>query len=205
MKKSQARVDAIAKGAKTYIPESPCRRGHMLRTILGTCIECRRIQEKQRYHADPERTQKIVQQKYKNNADTLKAKRRVAYASNPEPEKVKAKIRSAEWRKQNPKHAGVIKAKKKWKLNNPGKVRADTAKRRSEKLQRTPQWLDKTQHAEIEFTYEYCSALRSIGLNYHVDHIVPLQGKIVSGMHVPWNLQVIPADENIRKANRLPA
>jgi len=89
-----------------------------------------------------------------------------------------------------------------WKLNNIGKVRADVVKRRVSKMQRTPPWLDIVQNAEIEFTYEYCAALRSIGLNYHVDHIVPLQGKTVSGLHVPWNLQVIPADENIRKANR---
>jgi hypothetical protein len=94
--------------------------------------------------------------------------------------------------------------KKRYKQTPKGKANtlANDAKRRAAKLQRTPPWLDIVQNAEIEFTYEYCAALRSIGLNYHVDHIVPLQGKTVSGLHVPWNLQVIPADENIRKANR---
>jgi hypothetical protein len=205
MKKSQARLDAIASGFITYIPELPCARGHLLRKINGTCVECRRLCEKARYYAKPEQTKLRVKEKYQRNAEILKTRRRTAYATNPEPEKAIARVRSAEWRKTNPNHAGVKAAKQTWKLNNIGKVRADVVKRRVSKIQRTPPWLDIVQNAEIEFTYKYCAALRSIGLNYHVDHIVPLQGKTVSGLHVPWNLQVIPANENIRKANRFNA
>lgn len=203
MKKSLAKLEAIAQNKTVYVPESPCAKGHKLRNISGTCIECRRIAEKIRYALDPKKTRERTKAKYEQNAEKLKLKRRIAYAANPEPEKAIAKIRSVEWRKQNPKHEGTIKSKKKWAKNNLGKVRAYVVKRRTAKMHRTPAWLDKTQLAEIEFTYEYCAALRSIGLNYHVDHIVPLQGEIVSGFHVPWNLQVIHASDNIRKANRL--
>jgi hypothetical protein len=161
------------------------------------------MRERQRYYSNPERTKEVVKAKYQKNMDRLKAKRRAAYAVNADKEKAIARIRSAEWRKLNPNQAGAKIAKQNWKKNNPGKVRADTVKRRTAKLNRTPTWLDRVQSAEIEFTYEYCSALRSIGLNYHVDHIVPLQGKSVSGLHVPWNLQVIHATENIRKSNNL--
>ena len=88
-----------------------------------------------------------------------------------------------------------------WKKNNPVKVKMADARRRAAKLNRTPKWLDVVDVAEIEFTYEYAAALRSCGLNYHVDHVLPLQGKKVSGLHAPSNLQVVYWKENLRKGN----
>ena len=65
-----------------------------------------------------------------------------------------------------------------------------------------PAWLNAGHMLEMESIYVYCSALRSVGLDYHVDHIVPLRGDEVSGLHAPWNLQVIPGVENMSKGNR---
>jgi 5-methylcytosine-specific restriction endonuclease McrA len=77
-------------------------------------------------------------------------------------------------------------------------------KRHASKKQRIPKWLNDDEIWMIEQTYEI-SALRTkmLGIEHHVDHIIPLQGKLVSGLHVPWNLQVITAQENRRKSNRL--
>lgn len=203
MKKDMARIAAIEAGHTTYVPETPCRRGHSLRSIHGTCIECRKIQEKARYHADPEKTKEKVAAKYRKNAEKLKAKRKEIYKKNAESEKAIAKIRSAEWRKNNPDHAGAKKAKKQWKKNNPAKVRADIVKRRVALMHRVPKWLDEDDFWMLEQAYEL-AAMRSkmFGFKWHVDHALPLQGKLVSGLHVVENLQILPWKENVAKANK---
>ena len=89
-----------------------------------------------------------------------------------------------------------------WKKANAGRVIASTTKRKARVKQRTPMWLDSVDYFEIECVYMYCNALRKIGLNYEVDHIIPLLGKKVSGLHVPGNLQVIHKKDNSSKANK---
>lgn len=90
---------------------------------------------------------------------------------------------------------------KQWQKKNKEKISAKVMIRHAKKLQRTPKWLSVEDILEIKSIYAYCGALRKIGLDYQVDHIVPLRGKIVSGLHVPWNLQIIKTEENIKKSN----
>ena len=203
MKKDMARVLAKELGHTTYVPETPCKRGHNLRSISGTCIECRKIQEKARYWANPQETKRKVAEKYQKNSEKLKEKRRIWYAEHKEKEKAIAKIRSAEWRSKHPHHAGVAEAKKKWKQENPHKVRANTIKRRTAKMRRTPAWLTEKDYWMIEQAYELAALRKKMfGFSWHVDHVIPLQGEMVSGLHVPTNLQVIPWIANVSKANK---
>lgn len=93
----------------------------------------------------------------------------------------------------------VKQARDKWKRANAGKVNAATAKRRASKLQATPSWVSTK---DIEGFYIMAKRLSDcLGVPHHVDHIAPLNGKGVCGLHVPWNLQVIPAIQNLRKGN----
>jgi hypothetical protein len=84
-----------------------------------------------------------------------------------------------------------------WFKNNRSKHNFKEAKRRAKKLQATPKWLSNEDWAKIKEIYDTCPK------GYHVDHIMPLQGINISGLHVPWNLQHLPAKENIIKGNKV--
>lgn len=98
---------------------------------------------------------------------------------------------NAAWRAANPERAAAATAA--WAKNNPEKNRAKVAKRRAVKLQRTPAWAD---HEKINLVYDVCLE------GYEVDHIIPFQGRLVSGLHVAENLQYLTPAENRSKGNR---
>ena len=81
--------------------------------------------------------------------------------------------------------------------------RAFRAKRRGVKLNATPKWLTKEHIDEMKKIYLKAKELQEkTGEKYQVDHIIPLISKKVCGLHVPWNLQPLPAKENLSKGNR---
>lgn len=74
------------------------------------------------------------------------------------------------------------------------------AYRRAFKKQATPKWANRSEIVKI---YKECRNLsRTTGIPHHVDHIIPLQNKLVCGLHVHWNLQILTATENISKNNK---
>lgn len=92
----------------------------------------------------------------------------------------------------------------KYQKNNKGKVNARTAARHAAKMQRTAKWLTADEKWLIQEIYELASLRTKLtGTQWHVDHVLPLRGLEVCGLHTPWNLQVIPATENIRKSNKV--
>jgi 5-methylcytosine-specific restriction endonuclease McrA len=83
------------------------------------------------------------------------------------------------------------------------KLRAAWAKYHASKIQATPAWLTSSHLEEIESFYALAKELQWLTSDtLEVDHIVPLQGDNVCGLHVPWNLQVLAATLNRRKGNR---
>jgi len=180
--------EAVKQGLSNYFTGKPCKNGHTAkRRVSGRCCTVCANQSSVNWAKDnPVRAKEI---RLKWDAD------------NKENEAKRAKV----WRKNNPTtHKRMVKE---WREKNAVTYKAymnlQAVKRYTAELKRTPSWLNDGQLFEIEAIYNYCSSLRRIGLNYHVDHIVPLRGKTVSGLHVPWNLQVMPAKDNLAKGNRI--
>lgn len=213
------RAEAIAAGLKHYDPVKVCKRGHDSQRFVSTfqCVEC------QRYHGRrPENVEK--RKPYKKAYDEAnkarnKTYRKDYYAAHPE--------KSREWAAKNRERSRAIKAR--WAERNKEQREAYLAKyRRSDlnkanqkryvstlkghakrnalarkrfisRMQRTPAWANTM---EIERFYRQAALMRRCGIDCHVDHIVPLQGDVVSGLHVETNLQILPGAENIRKRNK---
>lgn len=120
--------------------------------------------------------------------------------------KLANKAKTAEYDKQWQKQNKDKKAKnyKNWQVNNRAKVNSYNSYRRALELQATPSWLTESHKLHIECKYSLAAMFsNNTGKQYHVDHIVPLNNKTVCGLHVPWNLQVITASENLSKSNRI--
>ena len=95
---------------------------------------------------------------------------------------------------------------KNYQINNRAKVNSYNSLRRALELKATPSWLTNEQKSQIDSIYWLARLQQELNdEQYHVDHIVPLRGKTVCGLHVPWNLQVMSAKENLNKGNKLNA
>lgn len=135
-----------------------------------------------KYNNKPE-TKERVADWHEKNRDRVAASRKRWYEKN----KSKNSENARKYAQENPE----------WKA-------AHCAKRRSRKLRACPSWLTLEQLKEIEsFYYQAKHRYKETGIPHHVDHIVPLQGKKVSGLHVPWNLQILTASDNSKKSNKL--
>lgn len=114
--------------------------------------------------------------------------------------KVHSDKKKASYERTKEKH---LAQKRIYRQTNKAKVNALAKAYKVRKKNRIPKWVDKDHMWLIKEVYELAQIkTKQFGVTWHVDHIIPLQGKLVSGLHVIENLQVIPGVENMKKKNK---
>lgn len=145
--------------------------------------------------ADARERRKATSMKYrKANSEKVKAKDRVRATKR---DKGNVLVRNRYMYSLDLEKSRQYGREKYARNKHHGTYTANTAKRRAKRMQATPAWLTDSDFAEITKLYSERQA------GFHVDHIVPLQGRNVCGLHVPWNLRIITAEENLKKSNKL--
>jgi 5-methylcytosine-specific restriction endonuclease McrA len=181
----KTRKEAQATGAKFYFTGEPCVRGHIaLRKTKGACLEC----VKEDWALDNER------RKGKPKTEAAKAAAKRYYEKHRQAVIARAAARPVEEKRR-------LQAE--YKDRNVDVVRADTSVRKRRHREATPRWLTPAERLQMRDLYVQARKLTGLTRErYVVDHIVPLRGEAVCGLHVPWNLRVITQDENLKKSNK---
>lgn len=187
----KTRAEAMALGAKYYFTGEPCKHGHIApRKTKGVCVECMRL-ETEKY-----KDKRAAYFAEYNKSEAGKAAKRRYYEANRELAIARANARPIEEKRRY---------KKKYKEANPELYKEMTNLRRRRFRDATPPWISAEQKKAIRSLYRLAMEMTKItGVRHAVDHIVPLLGETVCGLHVPWNMQVLTQDENLRKSNAMP-
>lgn len=167
---------ALAAGLMHYFTGKPCKNGHLEKRITtsGTCLGCARA-----------RAAKL-------------------YAENPQ----KFSDASKKWREKNPDYAKINRAtinrnSDSYRRRNLPKYAAYRSQGRARKLNATPKWFGEFDELVMQEAHELARRRKvATGIEWEVDHIVPLAGKKVCGLHVGVNIQVIPRTQNRAKSNK---
>lgn len=177
-----SRAEAKRQGLTRYFTGKPCLYGHISERMVtnASCLQCLKI--KQNEYQNSSKGRKAHKAWYAKSGFQYAKE----YNSNPE---VKERARE--------RQPAVDLKRRAYQIEN-------VKRRDAVKIKAAPAWLSKEQLEEMRCFYEEARRMTTTtGVVHHVDHIVPLRGKTVCGLHVPWNLQILTAAENKAKGNKI--
>jgi hypothetical protein len=173
----------------------PCRKcGAVDRTPAGRCRPCMKAYNDEHYKINTPRALETRAAYRAANREKVNAKSAECHKKNPECH------RKASERYRNKNKEKCYSAQERSRIAKPHKYRAYVRTRQASKLKATPAWINQFFVGEIYDLAELRT--KAIGFKWQVDHIVPLQSKLVCGLHWEINLQVLPEGVNKSKGNR---
>ena len=177
--------------------------------LQSACSECRKLEMKLlyeknavknreaakiKYWENPELSRENMRQRRENTPDVFKKSSAKNYQKNKDKRRADSKL----YVTLNSKRA--CERANNWKKANKPLVTEMERRRYAKKLRAFPVWANKD---AIKAIYIEAQEFRDAGFNVHVDHIVPLQSKLVCGLHVESNLRILLAEHNIKKSNKV--
>lgn len=187
----QSRNEALKAGNKRYFTGKSCKHGHVAERFVCThnCVACVLQTAKIRYQTDVDFRERAItsgkQRHVKLNTTDYDNYRQHS-----------TKTHQAWIEKNTLKWYDYMKQ---WSKNNSHKIAQYASIRRAAKLKAMPKWTDT---AALQTFYAEAKRLtKETGIPHAVDHVVPLRGKTVCGLHVPANLQILTKSENSKKNN----
>jgi len=192
---------------------APCATcGGTLRYVTGNnCVTCAIARAKLHYRANAEKARSRARalhqsnaEKTRNEREALNAERKAARkaAATRERERLaevrkaaRVEYHSARYLRERERICAMTSA---YAKANRHVINASTQRYRAATLKRTPAWADLNAIRDVYLD----AATHPASEPMHVDHVIPLQGRNVSGLHVVENLRVIPGSENCAKCNR---
>ena len=192
------RAEAKAQGLKFYNTGKPCKHGHLSDRYTSTaiCFECVKIAGVDRYKNNREAQLASWHKWLENNRELHKIRVKRWQTANKDKVQTDAKA----WVKANPDKvkAKALRHIKKHPEAYTARAVASVARR----AKRVPKWLTAEDRWLMSEAYKLAKMRTNMfGFIWEVDHIIPLRGELVSGLHVPTNLQVLPKAENRMKRN----
>ena len=194
MKRAEAKDLKLDK----YCTGKPCKRGHFADryTKSAQCVECVKIQSSAWRIENPEKHSASMKKWIENNRELHGVRVKRWQAANKD--KVRADAKA--WVAANP---DKVKAKtKRYIQRHPDAYTARSVASVAKRAKRVPKWLTSDDRWMMREAYKLAKLRTTLfGFVWEVDHVVPLRGEFVSGLHVPMNLQVIPKTDNRNKRN----